>query len=91
MWCLTLWCGTPHALACTAMLMVAALECCNPAQDGSSNIDCGVSIGTIYGIYKRGEGCDANVDCVLRVRPSSPAGCLPESIPCEPGHLLSRI
>ncbi|KAK9831444.1 hypothetical protein WJX81_006023 [Elliptochloris bilobata] len=34
--------------------------------DGSSNIDCGVSIGTIYGIYKRAQGCDATVDCVLR-------------------------
>ena len=76
--------------------MTAAFKRCNRAQDGSSNIDCGVSIGTIYGIYKRGEGCDANVDCVLRVRPAwlvsllaELAGCL--QFPCEPRHLLKCI
>lgn len=33
--------------------------------DGSSNIDCGVSIGTIFGIYKAQKG---DVSDVLRVR-----------------------
>ena len=33
--------------------------------DGSSNIDCGVSIGTIFGIYKARAG---DVSDVLRVR-----------------------
>jgi fructose-1,6-bisphosphatase I len=36
--------------------------------DGSSNIDCGVSIGTIFGVYKRPDGTDGCVDDVLRVR-----------------------
>lgn len=72
------------------------MTCCNPAQDGSSNIDCGVSIGTIYGIYKRGEGCDAKVDCVLRVRPAAlrrrdACDAHLKLCPCEPGYLLLGI
>ena len=50
-----------------------ALALAARSQDGSSNIDCGVSIGTIYGIYKRAEGSAANADCVLRVRPCARA------------------
>eukprot|EP01135_Chromosphaera_perkinsii_P009404 Nk52_evm80s1737 gene=Nk52_evmTU80s1737 len=34
--------------------------------DGSSNIDCGVSIGTIFGIYKLKEGSVGTVSDVLR-------------------------
>lgn len=34
--------------------------------DGSSNIDCGVSIGTIFGIYKVKEGSKGNLADVLR-------------------------
>ncbi len=36
--------------------------------DGSSNIDCGVSIGTIYGIFKKPAAEAASVKNVLRVR-----------------------
>ncbi len=36
--------------------------------DGSSNIDCGVSIGTIFGIYPVREGSSGDVSDVLRVR-----------------------
>lgn len=36
--------------------------------DGSSNIDCGVSIGTIYGIFKKPATEPASVRNVLRVR-----------------------
>lgn len=36
--------------------------------DGSSNIECGVSIGTIFGIYKVREGSTGDVSDVLRVR-----------------------
>ena len=36
--------------------------------DGSSNIDCGVSIGTIYGIYKKAKEEAPSVANVLRVR-----------------------
>lgn len=35
--------------------------------DGSSNIDCGVSIGTIFGIYKAQQGSRGTVEDVLRV------------------------
>ena len=35
--------------------------------DGSSNIDCGVSIGTIFGVYKKQPGSAGTVDDVLRV------------------------
>jgi fructose-1,6-bisphosphatase I len=35
--------------------------------DGSSNIDCGVSIGTIYGIFKKPADEAASVKNVLRV------------------------
>ena len=38
-----------------------------------------MSIGTIYGVYKRVEGCDASVDCVLRVRLALPSTCLRSS------------
>ena len=34
--------------------------------DGSSNIDCNVSTGTIFGIYKRRENTDASVKDILR-------------------------
>ena len=34
--------------------------------DGSSNIDCGVSIGTIYGIYKKRPGSPGELGDVLR-------------------------
>ncbi|ORY01213.1 fructose-1,6-bisphosphatase [Basidiobolus meristosporus CBS 931.73] len=34
--------------------------------DGSSNIDCGVTIGTIFGIYKKAEGSEGEVADVLR-------------------------
>lgn len=34
--------------------------------DGSSNIDAGVSIGTIFGIYSLKEGSSGNIDDVLR-------------------------
>ena len=37
--------------------------------DGSSNIDCGVSIGTIFGIYRVRDGSQGDVSDVLRVRP----------------------
>lgn len=36
--------------------------------DGSSNIDCGVSIGTIFGIYPVREGSTGDESDVLRVR-----------------------
>ena len=36
--------------------------------DGSSNIDCGVSIGTIFGIYRVQPGSTGKVEDVLRVR-----------------------
>ena len=39
--------------------------------DGSSNIDCGVSIGTIYGIYKKGKTEAPSVSNVLKVRHAS--------------------
>ena len=35
--------------------------------DGSSNIDCGVSIGTIFGIYKTQPGSTGSIEDVLRV------------------------
>ena len=35
--------------------------------DGSSNIDCGVSIGTIFGIYRIQPGSQGSVSDVLRV------------------------
>ena len=35
--------------------------------DGSSNIDCGVSIGTIFGVYTTQPGSAGCVDDVLRV------------------------
>lgn len=35
--------------------------------DGSSNIDCGVSIGTIFGIYRVQPGSKGSVNDVLRV------------------------
>lgn len=35
--------------------------------DGSSNIDCGVSIGTIYGIFKKASTDRPSVNNVLRV------------------------
>ena len=35
--------------------------------DGSSNIDCGVSIGTIFGIYRVQPGSSGSVEDVLRV------------------------
>ncbi|KAL1919454.1 uncharacterized protein VTP21DRAFT_2147 [Calcarisporiella thermophila] len=34
--------------------------------DGSSNIDCGVSVGTIFGIYKVKEGSSGSISDVLR-------------------------
>eukprot|EP00270_Netrium_digitus_P000098 TRINITY_DN1011_c0_g1_i1.p1 TRINITY_DN1011_c0_g1~~TRINITY_DN1011_c0_g1_i1.p1 ORF type:complete len:344 (-),score=99.34 TRINITY_DN1011_c0_g1_i1:209-1240(-) len=34
--------------------------------DGSSNIDCGVSIGTIFGIYSVQDGCATSLDSVLQ-------------------------
>eukprot|EP00208_Stichococcus_sp_RCC1054_P005140 CAMPEP_0206136814 /NCGR_PEP_ID=MMETSP1473-20131121/2037_1 /ASSEMBLY_ACC=CAM_ASM_001109 /TAXON_ID=1461547 /ORGANISM="Stichococcus sp, Strain RCC1054" /LENGTH=353 /DNA_ID=CAMNT_0053529609 /DNA_START=178 /DNA_END=1239 /DNA_ORIENTATION=+ len=34
--------------------------------DGSSNIDCGVSVGTIFGIYRLREGSEGTVDDALR-------------------------
>lgn len=37
--------------------------------DGSSNIDCGVSIGTIYGIYKKERTEAPSVKNVLKVGP----------------------
>ena len=42
--------------------------------DGSSNIDCGVSIGTIYGIYKKEKTEAPSVSNVLKVchAPSRP-------------------
>ena len=39
--------------------------------DGSSNIDCGVSIGTIYGIYKKEKTEAPSVSNVLKVRHAS--------------------
>ena len=39
--------------------------------DGSSNIDCGVSIGTIYGIYKKEKTEPPSVSNVLKVRRAS--------------------
>jgi fructose-1,6-bisphosphatase I len=35
--------------------------------DGSSNIECGVSIGTIFGIYRVQEGSSGSINDVLRV------------------------
>lgn len=35
--------------------------------DGSSNIDCGVSIGTIFGIYRAQPGSCGSIQDVLRV------------------------
>lgn len=35
--------------------------------DGSSNIDCGVSIGTIFGIYRAQPGSSGCLEDVLRV------------------------
>ena len=35
--------------------------------DGSSNIDCGVSIGTIFGIYRTQPGSSGGLQDVLRV------------------------
>ena len=35
--------------------------------DGSSNIDCGVSIGTIFGIYRVQPGSHGSVEDVLKV------------------------
>jgi fructose-1,6-bisphosphatase len=43
--------------------------------DGSSNIECGVSIGTIYGIYKKAKEEAPSVANVLRVRGSFASGC----------------
>ena len=40
--------------------------------DGSSNIDCGVSIGTIYGIYKKEKTEAPSVSNVLKVCRASP-------------------
>lgn len=34
--------------------------------DGSSNIDCNVSVGTIFSVYERKPGSDGNVDDLLR-------------------------
>lgn len=34
--------------------------------DGSSNIDAGVNVGTIFGVYKVDEGAEGNVKDVLR-------------------------
>ena len=34
--------------------------------DGSSNIDCNISTGTIFGIYHRADGADATVATILR-------------------------
>ncbi len=39
--------------------------------DGSSNIDCGVSIGTIFGIYRVQPGSSGRAEDVLRVRSAS--------------------
>ena len=39
--------------------------------DGSSNIDCGVSIGTIYGIYKKEKTEAPSVSNVLKVSHAS--------------------
>lgn len=44
--------------------------------DGSSNIDCGVSIGTIFGIYKVQQGSRGTIDDVLRV-------CIPQHTTCS--------
>ena len=41
--------------------------------DGSSNIDCGVSIGTIFGIYRTQPGSAGCVEDVLRVSTPVPA------------------
>ena len=38
--------------------------------DGSSNIDCGVSIGTILGIYKKEKTEAPSVKNVLKVAPT---------------------
>lgn len=38
--------------------------------DGSSNIDCGVSIGTIFGIYRTQLGSAGGIENVLRVSTS---------------------
>ncbi|KAI9693405.1 MAG: Fructose-1,6-bisphosphatase, partial [Bogoriella megaspora] len=38
---------------------------CDPI-DGSSNLDAGVSVGTIFGIYKLAEGANASKDDLLR-------------------------
>lgn len=35
--------------------------------DGSSNIDCGVSIGSIFGIYRVPSGCTSEADCVKQL------------------------
>lgn len=34
--------------------------------DGSSNIDCNVSVGTIFSVYEKAEGSDGSVDDLLR-------------------------
>jgi len=34
--------------------------------DGSSNIDCNVSVGTIFSVYEKAEGSDGTVDDLLR-------------------------
>ncbi len=40
---------------------------CFDPLDGSSNIDCGVSVGTIFGIYRVRDGSHGAVEDVLRV------------------------
>ncbi|KAI3402868.1 FBP1 [Candida oxycetoniae] len=39
---------------------------CTDPIDGSSNIDAGVSVGTIFGIYKLREGSEGSINDVLR-------------------------
>ncbi len=56
--------------------------------DGSSNIDCGVSIGTIYGIFKKPAAEAASVKNVLRVRPS--AYCCDQSSADSSYHTICR-
>jgi len=75
-WFSTRWCRARRRalLPSTAWRDQAGPTRCARRQDGSSNIDCGVSIGTIFGIYKREEGCEADVSCVLRVSPRHPGG-----------------
>ena len=68
--------------------------------DGSSNIDCGVSIGTIYGIYKKAKEEAPSVANVLRVRrvaawdglpvPGSRLCVLP-SFPAWPGSWIAVL